>query len=375
MFSSFRLKKRFLPLLACTAIFQAFGAFAAEKGVVNIRQVQVGAGSRVDLMLDGRITDRQIRTEYLNDIIQLSVSDASVYPAKITSVTGQDITKVFVYQYAPRLVRVRLTVKGRADSYKGKLAIQSGTKSLGITLGGSRADQLASNSSQAQKGAEQTPATTDAEERALLDKILKSDIKPEAAAPEASAKAQDVRARGAGPVLGRTEVLVSPWKALGSFLFVLAVLAGAILGLRRLSVLKGKNGALGRLITKTLGKPARMIDVVATHYLGPKKSIHVVNVAGRTLVLGVSDGSINLITEFAGDVSANSPVVAELKADPKSGPAGDSQSDFLSELGEQIARESGSMGTGAVVAGPVRTQARDQTRERIRSRLEGMKQL
>lgn len=128
-----------------------------------------------------------------------------------------------------------------------------------------------------------------------------------------------------------------------------------------------------------------MIDVVATHYLGPKKSIHVVKVAGRTLVLGVSDGSINLITEFAGDITESDlgekvAVAALTGAAPSKNTA--ESSDFLSELGEQLARESGRpaapvsvpMGTGAVAAAAP-TVARSSARDRIRSRLEGMKQL
>ena len=42
----------------------------------------------------------------------------------------------------------------------------------------------------------------------------------------------------------------------------------------------------------------RMIKVLASHSLSPKRQLTVVEVAGRTLLLGVTDQSINLITEF-----------------------------------------------------------------------------
>jgi hypothetical protein len=134
-----------------------------------------------------------------------------------------------------------------------------------------------------------------------------------------------------------------------------------------------------------------MIEVVATHYLGPKKSIHVVRVAGRTLVLGVSDGSINLITEFQGEAPADAAAAAVIQPQVRAeaAPAG---GDFLAALGEELAQESGGkpgMGTGAQAAGPalpvMGTQltatasapanSRERARDRIRSRLEGMKQL
>jgi flagellar protein FliO/FliZ len=63
----------------------------------------------------------------------------------------------------------------------------------------------------------------------------------------------------------------------------------------------GWLGALGRIAKRGLGRDGSMIEVLSTHYLGPKKSIAVVRVAGRLLVLGVSSDSINLITQLSGE--------------------------------------------------------------------------
>lgn len=383
--------------LACMML--AAPALGADKSGINIKQVQVGDNSRVDLLLDNKISDAQIRTEYINDIIQLSLSNTSVYPAKISSVSGQDLTKIFVYQYAPGLVRVRLTVKGKAESYQGKLSVKPNGKMLTVSLAGA-ADQVVTKAAQTRKKAEAAPATTDAEERALLDRILNSDRPAEKVAEKQQEKAPEkiVEKAAAAPFeqpvrkasnskgsLGRTDELINPWKALTSFVMVMLLVGACFFGLRKFASLKSNNGALGRLITKSLGRPAKMIDVVATHYLGPKKSIHVVKVAGRTLVLGVSDGSINLITEFAGDITESDlgekvAVAALTGAAPSKNTA--ESSDFLSELGEQLAQESGRpaapvsvpMGTGAVAAAAP-TVVRSSARDRIRSRLEGMKQL
>lgn len=393
--------------LACMML--AVPALAADKSGINIKQVQVGDNARVDLLLDNKISDAQIRTEFINDIIQLSLSNTSVYPAKISSISGQELTKIFVYQYAPGLVRVRLTVKGKAESYQGKLLVRPSGKMLTVSLGAG-ADQVVSKAAQTRKKADAAPATTDAEERALLDRILNSDkpaekvaekqrekteekVAEKAAAAVAPAEQQVRKASNSKVSLGRTDELINPWKALTSFVMVMVLLGACVFGLKKIAVLKGKNGALSRLITKSLGRPAKMIDVVATHYLGPKKSIHVVKVAGRTLVLGVSDGSINLITEFAGDITqadigekfAVAALTGGISGKAQSESA-DSGSDFLSELGEQLAQESGrpasQMGSGAVAAASpsvapavASTVARSSARDRIRSRLEGMKQL
>jgi flagellar biogenesis protein FliO len=395
MFSTRNFRK--IPVTVAFALAIALSMASAPRWAIsgvpsalNIRQVQVADAERVDLLLDGRIQEGQIRTEYINDIIQLSLSDTNVYPAKISSVSGRDITKVFVYQYAPRLVRVRLTVKGRAEDYQGRVSVRPSGKVLSISVGsGVASDQITSKSAQVRKKSEAPAAqaaTTDAEERALLDRILSSE-KP---APKAEARNSGSArtSRGRTPIVAGPTSLVSPARAVASFMGILLLMAAAFFGLRRLSAAagKGQNGALSRLITRTLGKPARMIEVVATHYLGPKKSIHVVRVAGRTLVLGVSDGSINLITEFQGEapVDAAAAAVIQPQARTETAPAA---GDFLAALGEELAQESGGkpgMGAGAQAAGPAlpvmptgsaAPTSRERARDRIRSRLEGMKQL
>ena len=402
MFSNTRISHRSFLALACVALSAALApdrGLAAEKPLVSIRQVQVSDGDRVDLLLDRRLDPSQIRTDFINDIIQFSISDASVYPAKISSVSGTNLSKVFVYQYAPRLVRVRLTVSGRAESYQGRVqAIPSG-KMLGIRLGSdSVTDKVASKSAQAQKQpspAAASSAGADAEERALLEKVLAHPVakapektaedQPAAAAASKTAKESDTeggrnarrRDSRPGALAGRKDGF-SPLRMLASLMGVVLLLGAALFGLKKFAASRSRNGAVGRWVRKSLGRAERVIEVVATHHLGPKKSIHMVKVAGRTLVLGVADDSINLITELPGDAV---PRAAASSTDEAGG-----GEDFLSALGEQIAQESGrpatpTTGAGATSAGPAlfanpapapRTSG---ARDRIRSRLEGMKQL
>ena len=181
----------------------------------------------------------------------------------------------------------------------------------------------------------------------------------------------------AGALAGRRDGF-SPLRMLASLMGVVLLLGAALFGLKKIAASRSRDGAVGRWVRKSLGRGEKVIEVVATHHLGPKKSIHMVKVAGRTLVLGVADDSINLITELAGDAAPRAGAGAS------SEPAGGD--DFLSALGEQIAQESGRPsvsvpGAGATSAGPAlfaspSAAARASgARDRIRSRLEGMKQL
>jgi hypothetical protein len=95
--------KSFLKKLtvAVSAICMGGAALAANSGLsVSLKQVQA-SGSQIDLLFDGKVSKNQIRTEFFNDVIQLSLSDVSVYPAKISSVNGGNLVKIFAYQYAP----------------------------------------------------------------------------------------------------------------------------------------------------------------------------------------------------------------------------------------------------------------------------------
>lgn len=56
-------------------------------------------------------------------------------------------------------------------------------------------------------------------------------------------------------------------------------------------------------VAKRVGRPGQnsqtQIKVLTQHYLGPKKSLAIVRVAGESILIGVTDNSINLIKSLA----------------------------------------------------------------------------
>src|ERR1051326_3524548 len=155
-----------------------FSVPAPALASLNLKQVQVTGGSQVDLLFDGKISRSQIKTEFFGDTIQLSFMDVAVYPAKISSVSGGDLTKIFAYQYAPKLVRCRLSVKGKAEDFKARMVIEQKGKILSVRLGGGHTDQIASHA--AAPAAARDADDADPGERALLEKILNKPKAPEA---------------------------------------------------------------------------------------------------------------------------------------------------------------------------------------------------
>jgi flagellar biosynthetic protein FliO len=55
------------------------------------------------------------------------------------------------------------------------------------------------------------------------------------------------------------------------------------------------------LNNSALGGNDKLVKVLSTGFLGPKKTIALVEVAGEVLVLGISDGNISLLTQIHDD--------------------------------------------------------------------------
>jgi flagellar biogenesis protein FliO len=413
---------KFLKLVVLAGIgFASTSAFA----LTTLKQVQVTNGSQVDLLFDGKIKPAQIRTEFFNDTIQVSLTDAAVYPAKISSVNGDALTKIFAYQYAPKLVRCRITVKGKAEDYKDLFTAKAQGKILTLRVGQS-SDQITLQSSapeaqagQAKKRVVEADAfkISEAEEKALLERVLKSQpvapttavMEKQEAAPQSSKRSKRDREESPKALAGG-KPLPSLWSALAKLAMVIALFLAAAFAVRKfrgvdfgsapsghfeksgLMGLKGLGGALSRFThgIGIKGAKGKMIEVVSTHHLGPKKSIAVVKVAGRTLVLGVSAESINLITQIDGNGEADFSDLGglDIAFDRSSAPEPASPGGlgataagpaFFSELlrGEATQPQAAyARGPGEVSARPVATPpSSTNVRAQIRSRLEGLKPL
>ncbi|MEK6578863.1 MAG: flagellar biosynthetic protein FliO, partial [Bdellovibrionota bacterium] len=143
-----------------------------------------------------------------------------------------------------------------------------------------------------------------AEEKALLEKVMQSSAP--AQAPEQVTRSASVIGLGdknKQQPIGGLKPLASPSRALIKMVLVLGlfgvfawILKKFILGKVRSA---GALGALNRFARNKFGAQGKMIEVISSHYLGPKKSICVVKIAGRMMVLGITDESINLISNLA----------------------------------------------------------------------------
>ncbi|MGZ3698027.1 MAG: hypothetical protein ACXWP5_07830, partial [Bdellovibrionota bacterium] len=252
------------------ALLLSFLAPLSAHAGATLKQVQVTDGSQVDLIFDSKVGKPQIQTEFFNDVIQISLKDVSVYPAKISSVSGSRLTKIFAYQYAPRLVRCRLTVKGKAESYKELLKISPNGRVLSVKLEGRDSDQLSSHLASPSRGENAEAQTADADEKGLLERVMKPAAPVAADAPKMAKteKANEISDSESKPLtlntrpLGGAKPLPSPWAALAKLGIVVAIFLGMALAVKRLrggaSGSKGMTTALQRFANGKLGGLGRL---------------------------------------------------------------------------------------------------------------------
>ena len=408
---------------ACAAVMIAAVSAVGAQAAVNLQRVQVTEGSRVDLIFDGKVDPSAIQSEFFNDTVQLSMDGVNVYPAKISTVSGPELVKIFAYQYSPGLVRCRFTIKGKAedfrerikisgegkvlsvrfgaDSAKGKMASVKGSASAGkmdaksgedsITLTSRRPDR-AIKTGDAGKEQVQAPVVT-ADEKTLLQRVLgggdeeprevaKADSNEEAkrnsdsASPkggmkdqrsEKSVDTEKVKASGSSHRLTSAPDLPSPFRSLGMLAAICGALGLVVLArkglkggaaLKKIEGHKGLGGLLGNL---GLARGDRLIEVLSNHSLGPRKSIAVVRVGGRRLVLGVTNENINLITAVDGGAETSfEAALAGAAVGVKTGPARDEGAVDLEALARESAerpelfKPAASTSSGATSAGAPR---------------------
>jgi len=94
------------------------------------------------------------------------------------------------------------------------------------------------------------------------------------------------------------DMMTVGFKMLGALGLVLALVLFLLYGVRRLS---------GQRLGAGSGK---RIQVLENHYLGVKKTISLVRVPGKVLVLGIAGDRINLLDRLDDDVVESSPSMA-----------------------------------------------------------------
>jgi len=109
----------------------------------------------------------------------------------------------------------------------------------------------------------------------------------------------------------------------------------------------------GRVGLSKIGRKEEMIEILSTHYIGPKQRIAVVRVCGKKMVLGIASDSISLISQLPDGTDQGRNSIFFSESSHSAAPA------FSQGLNTDS-----SSGLGS-----------DGVRSRVRNRLEGLKSL
>lgn len=372
----------------------------------NLKQVQVSENSQVEIFFDSKIREDQVQVEYIRDIIQVTLSDVNVYPARVSSVTNSDLKKVFAYQYSPKTVRCRLSVEGNAEDYKNRFKLKLSGKTLSLKVSGKTSESASSKSAVpasvrdtgliAEKEDKAPEPHLSESEKALLDKVMKQPSQPEKEKNDNKKIKTKKAASDELEISEEKSKIPSPLRTFAMLGVVIALFAASAFGVKKWrdrnagastsnAVPRGLKGMLTQALSQKLGKNKKLIEIVANHYLGPKKSISVVKIQGRTLVLGVSQDSINLIAQLPNDASADDidlESFAQSSIGTMGTSAGASSSNAFSQMLASAAVATPtrsepkiSLGSGATSAASSSEpkKPRSSIRDRIRKEVENLK--
>ncbi len=292
---------------------------------LSVREIQTSESNQVEIHLDGNLPKNSISVDYVRDNIQISLLNTTIYPAKMLHVDGSVFNKIFAYQYSPNLVRIRFTVNGQAEAFRGKVNWSEVGKVISVKFA-------------APLAAEPSEQLDEAKEKSLLSKVLgssevaKPESKPQNKREENSnsenkgtekidlGKGDDARLLNKSPPkLGGARPAPSAGKA---FLILVSIVGG--LGIVLLLVKRKKPNLQAKMVGTgwwsnfmpgALRKPRSFIEILGQHSLGAKQSIVVVRIKGQQFVLGVSQDNVQLITQLDADESEmdllDDPAVSE----------------------------------------------------------------
>ncbi len=297
-----------ISALAC--LWMVSGAHAARSsGMPQITgittQPQPDGSYTIDFSLSQTLEPGAVSVDFERNFIQLSLQGVSAYPARTESINQASLEKVFTYQYQPDLARARVLLKSAASAIKDKASWEVIGKSVRITVKG----QAVAVSDSLQTTAAST-SSADTEEDRIVQEILNETNSTKAASIPAATAASAASAKKAALTSEETPLFStksnsadgvqakdkeSPaTRIFASLLLVIGIIGASAVAYRRF--------ALGKGLGLPFQKQPKVIDVISTQALGPKRSVALIKVLDQYMVVGMAGDGMSLLANLGSDV-------------------------------------------------------------------------
>jgi len=300
----------FLSLILLAGLQQSSMAKPANLTLLNDIHIASSVdNTKIELKFDGKPSQEKIL--FHNDFVQLEFPDSYTSPAKQWLKVEDDIVKnIFVYQFDTTTVRVRLFTYNKAKSLKDRIRFNRAGNGLTILYGQGMAKNMSDKQPpvevETSKKVEDASLSQDSDlpvsDKGVGNDTNMTDLIKEASLP---GKQETVEAKPAllNDSPGLTGSIIKMVTGLGivlSLLFGVLYLAKKFLG--------KKMGLAGQ---------EQKIKVVTSTYLGPKKSIALVEVAGEKIVVGVTATHITMLTKIGRDEDFADVLKEQIKTSDK----------------------------------------------------------
>ncbi len=280
-----------LVLLIFTLTF-SFGV-----GAATLKDVTTSTENGIfeaKLTFDGPVSRDQASLDYINETIQLNIAKSQIGNTKTLKIQDENIKSLYFYQANKDLARARVIYKKGINAGK----FQSGT-SLDIndnqvviridpTLVASKKESLdvgKGNDAVSDEDLKQATAWIENANQ-KMDQVSAKGTVQEKEKTDINKREADI------PVLSNKISASEQHKPISGARVFLSL--GLILGL-----IAGFSLFMKKVLRKTPLAKNSQIKVLTQYYLGPKKSLAIVRVAGESILIGVTDQNINLIKSLA----------------------------------------------------------------------------
>ncbi|MGE4234018.1 MAG: flagellar biosynthetic protein FliO [Bacteriovoracia bacterium] len=276
----------------------------AAHATVKLGNVQVKRSDSVvtvDLTFDKPVSAKTFHPTFERNFVQFVLGSTQIGKPKIIPVKESKVQKVFAYAYDPNTTRVRVILNEDNSWAKDRLKIvNANAKTIRVVVKDqkhSNVDDIASTVSAIGK-TETKPGVPSAEEKKLVEEVLQKtkaiDIRDPESVKAALAEKKEVKVEKQEPAIGeKADPTRYFLRMIGALFACLALFVGVIFLVKKY----GKN-----LKKLPFGKRERLIQVIATHHLGHKKSISMVKIAGEYMVVGISNEGISLIAKLGAEL-------------------------------------------------------------------------
>ncbi len=280
-----------------------------QNKLLNVKSFVKDGEFVTELTFDKNFDEINIATDYINETVQFNIPNIKLPRTKLSNpITDNKVQSVFAYRLNDNMTRVRVIYKkGQfAEAFKAGTVIENEGRILRFRIA-DRKDIVvkepepprSASSDVAENDAKSEPANDDDLKQAnsWIDqaKTTQAEAAVATTAPVvtvAAASAADL-SESQIPVLAGADTTkkIKKESPLGRTLLSLGVVLGLIVGSYFFLKKWSKTSALKNKNTQ--------IKVLTQHYLGPKKSLAIVRVAGESILLGITDHNISMIKSLA----------------------------------------------------------------------------